>query len=162
MGCGSCSSGGCSIKSGSSKTGSCSGCAGGGCNILSTTDWLGDIMDWVNESYRNLVEVRFKAGRKEFFINKTGKRLYTGDGVMVETGAGYHLGFVSLQGESPVTASFCCVSGSKASTRRFPKRCHLMTSCALSMQQGRNKPLALPKMTLPLRSNWSGNPEWIV
>ena len=99
MGCGSCSSGGCSIKSGSSKTGSCSGCAGGGCNILSTTDWLGDIMDWVNESYRNLVEIRFKAGRKEFFINKTGKRLYTGDGVMVETGAGYHLGFVSLQGE---------------------------------------------------------------
>jgi cell fate regulator YaaT (PSP1 superfamily) len=99
MGCGSCSSGGCSIKSGSSKTGSCSGCAGGSCNILSTTDWLGDIMDWVNESHRNLVEVRFKAGRKEFFINKTGKRLYTGDGVMVETGAGYHLGFVSLQGE---------------------------------------------------------------
>lgn len=99
MGCGSCSSGGCSIKSGSSKTGSCSGCAGGSCNILSSTDWLGDILDWVNESHRNLVEVRFKAGRKEFFTNKTGKRLYTGDAVMVETGAGYHLGFVSLQGE---------------------------------------------------------------
>jgi cell fate regulator YaaT (PSP1 superfamily) len=67
--------------------------------VLSSTDWIGDILDWVSESYRNLVEVRFKAGRKEFFINKTGKRLYTGDGVMVETGSGYHLGFVSLQGE---------------------------------------------------------------
>jgi len=99
MGCGSCSTGSCSTKSGSSTSGSCSGCAGGSCNILSSTDWLGDIMDWVNESYRNLVEIRFKAGRKEFFINKTSKRLYTGDGVMVETGAGYHLGFVSLQGE---------------------------------------------------------------
>jgi cell fate regulator YaaT (PSP1 superfamily) len=101
MGCGSCSSGGCSIKSGGSKSGGgCSGgCGGGSCNILSTTDWLGDIFDWVNESYRSLVEVRFKAGRKEFFVNKTGKRLYTGDGVMVETGAGFHLGFVSLQGE---------------------------------------------------------------
>lgn len=67
--------------------------------MLSTTDWLGDIFDWVNESYRDLVEVRFKGGRKEFLINKTSKRLYTGDGVMVETGAGYHLGTVSLQGE---------------------------------------------------------------
>jgi cell fate regulator YaaT (PSP1 superfamily) len=66
---------------------------------LSTTDWLGDIFDWVNESYRNLVEIRFKAGRKDFFVNKSGKRLYTGDGVMVDTGSGYHLGFVSLQGE---------------------------------------------------------------
>jgi len=99
MGCGSCSSGGCSTTSSGSKSGGCTTCSGGSCNVLSTTDWLGDIFDWVNESYRDLVEVRFKAGRKEFLINKTGKRLYTGDGVMVETGAGYHLGNVSLQGE---------------------------------------------------------------
>ena len=99
MGCGSCSSGGCSTKSGDSKSGGCSGCSGGSCNVLSTSDWLGDIFDWVNESYRNLVEIRFKAGRKEFLINKTGKRLYTGDAIMAETGSGYHLGFVSLQGE---------------------------------------------------------------
>lgn len=101
MGCGSCSGGSCSTKSkGGNSGGGCSGgCSSGSCNILGSTDWLGDIFDWVNQSYRNLVEIRFKAGRKEFFINKTGKRLYTGDGVMVETGAGYHLGFVSLQGE---------------------------------------------------------------
>lgn len=99
MGCGSCKSGSCSTSSSGSKSGSCGGCSGGSCNVLSSSDWLGDIFDWVSESYRDLVEVRFKAGRKEFFINKTGRRLYTGDGVMVETGAGLHLGFVSLQGE---------------------------------------------------------------
>lgn len=101
MGCGSCSSGGCSIKKGSSggASGGCGGCAGGSCNVLSSTDWLGDIFDWVNASYRNLVEVRFKAGRKDFFLNETGKRLFTGDAVMVETGSGLHLGFVSMQGE---------------------------------------------------------------
>jgi len=96
MGCSTCSTGGCSTTAGGSKAG---GCTNGACNVLSSSDWLGDIFDWVNESYRNLVEIRFKAGRKEFLINKTGKRLYTGDGVMVETGSGYHLGIVSLQGE---------------------------------------------------------------
>jgi len=60
---------------------------------------LGDVLDWAGDPYRDLVEMRFKAGRKEFFLNKTGNRLYTGDAVMLETGSGYHLGFVSLQGE---------------------------------------------------------------
>jgi cell fate regulator YaaT (PSP1 superfamily) len=99
MGCGSCSSGGCSIKGSSNGKSGCSGCSGGACNVLSSSDWLGDVMDWAGDPWRDLVEVRFKAGRKEFFRNKTGNRLYTGDGIMVETGAGYHLGFVSLQGE---------------------------------------------------------------
>lgn len=67
--------------------------------MLSSTDWLGDVLDWAGDPWRDLVEVRFKAGRKEFFRNKTGNRLYTGDGIMTETGSGYHLGFVSLQGE---------------------------------------------------------------
>ena len=99
MGCGSCSSGGCSTKSGSDGKSSCSGCSGGACNVLSSSDWLGDVLDWAGDPYRDLVEMRFKAGRKEFFLNKTGNRLYTGDAVMLETGSGYHLGFVSLQGE---------------------------------------------------------------
>jgi cell fate regulator YaaT (PSP1 superfamily) len=98
MACGSCSKGGCSTASGGQKSGGCTSCSGS-CNILSSSDWLGDVLDWAGDPYRNLVEVRFKAGRKEFFLNKTGNRLYTGDGIMVETGSGYHLGFVSLQGE---------------------------------------------------------------
>lgn len=99
MGCGSCSSGGCSTKASSNGKSGCSGCSGGSCNVLSSSDWLGDVLDWAGDPWRDLVEVRFKAGRKEFFRNKTGSRLYTGDGIMVEAGAGYHLGFVSLQGE---------------------------------------------------------------
>lgn len=98
MACSSCSSGGCSTKSGSKSSGGCSSCSGT-CNVLSSSDWLGDVLDWAGDPYRDLVEVRFKAGRKEFLLNKTGGRLYTGDGIMVETGSGYHLGFVSLQGE---------------------------------------------------------------
>jgi len=98
MACGSCSKGGCSTKSDGKSSGGCTSCSGA-CNVLSSTDWLGDVMDWAGDPYRDLVEVRFKAGRKEFFLNKTGGRLYTGDGIMVETGSGYHLGFVSLQGE---------------------------------------------------------------
>ena len=98
MACGSCSKGGCSTASGGQKSGGCTSCSGS-CNILSSSDWLGDVLDWAGDPYRDLVEVRFKDGRKEFFLNRTGNRLYTGDGIMVETGSGYHLGFVSLQGE---------------------------------------------------------------
>lgn len=47
-----------------------------------------------------LVEVRFKGGRKEFFRNRQHLPLTTGDAVMVEiTGGGAHLGHVSLRGE---------------------------------------------------------------
>jgi cell fate regulator YaaT (PSP1 superfamily) len=98
MACGTCSKGGCSTKSGEKTSGGCTSCSGA-CNVLSSSDWLGDVLDWAGDPYRDLVEVRFKAGRKEFLLNKTGGRLYTGDGIMVETGSGYHLGFVSLQGE---------------------------------------------------------------
>ena len=98
MACATCSSGGCSTGPGGKTSGGCTSCSGS-CNVLSSSDWLGDVLDWAGDPYRDLVEVRFKAGRKEFFRNKTGGRLYTGDGIMVETGSGYHLGFVSLQGE---------------------------------------------------------------
>lgn len=45
------------------------------------------------------IEVRFKNGRKDFFDNIHALELFTGDPVMVECGGGYHLGYVSLQGE---------------------------------------------------------------
>ncbi|MBX0291034.1 Signal peptidase-like protein [Hymenobacter sp. HSC-4F20] len=48
----------------------------------------------------DLVEVRFKGGRKDFFRNKTRIPLITGDAVVVESaGSGWHLGHVSLKGE---------------------------------------------------------------
>ncbi|WP_139925836.1 regulatory iron-sulfur-containing complex subunit RicT [Hymenobacter sp. DG01] len=48
----------------------------------------------------DLVEVRFKGGRKDFYRNKSRIPLITGDAVVVESaGSGWHLGHVSLKGE---------------------------------------------------------------
>ncbi|UPL48298.1 PSP1 domain-containing protein [Hymenobacter sublimis] len=48
----------------------------------------------------DLVEVRFKGGRKDFYRNKSRLPLVTGDAVVVESaGSGWHLGHVSLKGE---------------------------------------------------------------
>lgn len=48
----------------------------------------------------DLVEIRFKGGRKEFYRNDKRLPLITGDAVVVEAGGnGWHLGYVSLKGE---------------------------------------------------------------
>jgi cell fate regulator YaaT (PSP1 superfamily) len=48
----------------------------------------------------DIVEVRFKGGRKEFFRNDLRLPLVTGDAVVIDAaGAGWHLGHVSLKGE---------------------------------------------------------------
>jgi cell fate regulator YaaT (PSP1 superfamily) len=47
----------------------------------------------------NVVEVRFKNGRKEFFRNSTHLVLHNGDPVVVDVPNGHHLGYVALQGE---------------------------------------------------------------
>lgn len=47
----------------------------------------------------NIVEVRFKNGRKEYFNNTTNIRLYMGDVVAVEGIPGHDIGAVSLSGE---------------------------------------------------------------
>ncbi len=48
----------------------------------------------------DIVEVRFKGGRKDFFRNQSRLPLITGDAVVVEAaGSGWHLGHVSLKGE---------------------------------------------------------------
>lgn len=96
MGCGSCGSGGC----GSTKSPGCNnngGCSTGGCNKLNSYDWLSDIL--VDTLTYNVIEVRFKGGRKEFFRNPNNLDLTIGDPVMVEAAPGFHLGFVSLTGE---------------------------------------------------------------
>ena len=64
---------------------------------MSSHDWL------AYEGIANLfpssdfVEVRFKGGRKDFFKN-IGLDITTGDAVVVDTGAGTHIGYVSLTG----------------------------------------------------------------
>jgi cell fate regulator YaaT (PSP1 superfamily) len=102
MACKSCTSGGCGSKvatdgkvSGCQNNGSCST---GGCNKMNVFDWLSN-MDVPTLQRFDVVEVKFKGGRKEYFRNINKIELYTGDPVIVEVPNGHHLGFVSLQGE---------------------------------------------------------------
>ncbi|WMJ72769.1 regulatory iron-sulfur-containing complex subunit RicT [Cytophagaceae bacterium ABcell3] len=98
MACGSCTSGGCGTdgKTGCGKKG---GCSSGGCNKLNSFDWLSNMEADIVGSRFNIVEVRFKAGRKEFFRNVDNLDLTTGDAVIVEMPAGHHLGHISMSGE---------------------------------------------------------------
>ncbi len=73
-------------------------CLTGGCNKMNVFDWLAN-MELPAGQTCNIVEVRFKNGRKDFFRNTEGITLHTGDVVVVETNPGYHIGHVSLQGE---------------------------------------------------------------
>ncbi|MCU0429915.1 MAG: Signal peptidase-like protein [Cytophagaceae bacterium] len=96
MACSSCGTGGCGSKTGG--CGSKGGCSTGGCGKLNSYDWLG-VMEMDAPSAFDIVEVKFKGGRKEFFRNADALALYTGDPVIVEMPTGYHLGYVSLQGD---------------------------------------------------------------
>jgi cell fate regulator YaaT (PSP1 superfamily) len=98
MACSSCGTGGGGCGSGSGGCGSKGGCSTGGCGKLNSYDWLG-VMEMETESVYNIVEVKFKGGRKEFFRNADKIQLFTGDPVIVEMPSGYHLGHVSLQGD---------------------------------------------------------------
>jgi len=73
------------------------GCLTDGCDKLSVTDWLSDMELPTGEQF-NIIEVRFKSGRKEFFKNNE-LNLVTGDPVVVDVPNGHHIGYVSLMGE---------------------------------------------------------------
>jgi hypothetical protein len=108
MGCGQCSSGGCGAvkaigqteKSNTKTVAGCSsgGCLSGGCNKMNAYDWLSN-MDVPRSMRYDVVEIKFKGGRKEYFRNANNLDLYTGDFVVCEMASGYHIGSVSLQGE---------------------------------------------------------------
>lgn len=65
---------------------------------MNAFDWLGN-MELPGVDMFDVVEVRFKGGRKEFFKNQQRLFLTTGDPIVVEMQSGYHVGYVSLQGE---------------------------------------------------------------
>ncbi|WP_341227639.1 regulatory iron-sulfur-containing complex subunit RicT [uncultured Arcticibacterium sp.] len=106
MGCGQCSSGGCgSVKTlaTNEKTNhKTAGCSSGGCSTgctkLNTFDWLSDMALPSSMRY-DVVEVKFKGGRKGYFRNTKKLDLYTGDFVACQMSTGFHIGTVSLQGE---------------------------------------------------------------
>ncbi len=97
MGCNSCSSGGCGTKPGGCKSNG--GCSTGGCNRLNVFDWLSDMELPTSFEEFDIVEVRFKGGRKDFFRNINRLDLTTGDAVVVDVPNGHHIGHVSLKGE---------------------------------------------------------------
>ncbi|MEQ8303259.1 MAG: regulatory iron-sulfur-containing complex subunit RicT [Cyclobacteriaceae bacterium] len=73
-------------------------CETGGCNKMNVFDWLSN-MEMPTQDKFDVVEIRFKGGRKEFFRNTEKLNLITGDAVIVEVPNGHHLGHVSMQGE---------------------------------------------------------------
>ncbi|RKQ50193.1 cell fate regulator YaaT (PSP1 superfamily) [Roseivirga pacifica] len=83
------------------KTAGCNnngGCATGSCNKLNTFDWLSN-MDIPSQDRFDIVEVRFKNGRKDFYRNTNKLDVVTGEAVIVDVQGGHHMGFISLQGE---------------------------------------------------------------
>lgn len=74
------------------------GCSTGGCNKMNVFDWLSNMDMPVTDKFE-IVEVRFKGGRKEFFRNDHGLDLVTGEAVIVDVPSGHHMGYVSMQGE---------------------------------------------------------------
>ncbi|MEO0311242.1 MAG: hypothetical protein RIQ89_899 [Bacteroidota bacterium] len=74
--------------------GSC-GSSGSGCNKLNVYDWLTG-MGPAAGHYPEIVEVRFKNSRKEFFKNKDNLPLQTGDIVAVEGNPGHDIGTISM------------------------------------------------------------------
>lgn len=78
----------------------CNGCTmntvGDRNEILSTYNWLKDLPDTSHIS--NIVEIRFKGTRKEFFKNEDMLPVKIGDLVVVACSPGHDLGYVSLTG----------------------------------------------------------------
>lgn len=65
---------------------------------MNVFDWLSN-MEMPAVDRFDVLEVRFKNGRKDFFRNEDLLEVYTGDAVVVEATTGHHIGYVSLQGE---------------------------------------------------------------
>jgi len=97
-----CSSGGCGtgtsgIPAGCNNNGSCG--TSDGCNKLTVFDWLGNMSLPEGQRSFDIVEVRFKNSRKEFFRNTNNLTLHVGDAIAVEATSGHDMGTVSLTGE---------------------------------------------------------------
>jgi len=85
------------IPAGCNNNGSCG--TTGGCNKLNVFDWLGNMRMPDGQKAFDMVEVRFKNSRKDFFKNVNNLSLVVGDVVAVEAAQGHDIGVVSLTGE---------------------------------------------------------------
>ncbi|MFY8021260.1 MAG: regulatory iron-sulfur-containing complex subunit RicT [Bacteroidia bacterium] len=89
-----CGSGSCGTGGGCSG-----GCSSGACNKLNTFDWLAEMDLPPHVKPFDIVEVRFKGTRKEFYKNANNIEFYINEYVVVESESGYDIGKVSLKGE---------------------------------------------------------------
>lgn len=89
----------CSTSSGGS--GGCQNngsCGTSDCNKMNSFDWLSHMGIPEVDTF-DIVEIKFKGGRKEYYRNVDFLPLTTGDPVVVDVPSGHHIGYVSLQGE---------------------------------------------------------------
>ena len=70
---------------------------GGTCSKLHVHDWLNDVINIANPT--DLVEVRFKNTRKDFFRNSGNLKVKCGDIVAVEANPGHDIGIVTMTGD---------------------------------------------------------------
>jgi cell fate regulator YaaT (PSP1 superfamily) len=92
---------GCSTKE-NGKPGGCNNngvCGTSGCNKLTVFDWLANMELPEHQKPFDVMEVRFKNSRKEYFRNVNNLQLFSGDVVAVEGTPGHDIGVVSLTGE---------------------------------------------------------------
>ena len=74
-------------------------CSTGNCGKMPVFNWLSNMSLPSGQKPFNILEVRFKNGRKEFFLNKHNLSIQMGDTVAVEGSPGHDIGIVSLKGE---------------------------------------------------------------
>ena len=93
----------CSTKN--SNSGTPRGCQSNGtcgtdsCNKLTVFDWLSNMQYPSGFEPFDVVEVRFKNGRKDFYQNIDKLSLSIGDIVATEAAPGHDIGIVTLTGE---------------------------------------------------------------
>jgi len=74
-------------------------CSTGNCGKMPIFNWLSNMSLPAGQDPFDILEVRFKNGRKEFFKNKNNLNVHMGDNVAVEGSPGHDIGVVSLKGE---------------------------------------------------------------
>lgn len=99
MGCSSCSTTSNTTDAAPSGCGNNGTCGTSGCNKLNVYNWLSDMVLPEGHKPFDLLEVRFKGSRKEFFRNTNNLDVKVGDWVAVEGNPGHDIGEVSLTGE---------------------------------------------------------------
>ncbi|WP_306413678.1 regulatory iron-sulfur-containing complex subunit RicT [Cecembia lonarensis] len=65
---------------------------------MNSFDWLSHMGIPTDDKF-DIVEVKFKGGRKDYYRNVDHLYLTTGDPIVIDVPNGHHIGYVSLQGE---------------------------------------------------------------